>query len=379
MKKTESLSENVKRFGRLVRLPTVIRSAYARDMGTHIHCLLRVGTGNPSRRRQHHFGLTLVEVLVVIAIIGLLAGLLLPAVQAVRESARRSHCANNLSQLGKALSGYQARDGRFPAAGRGYSWCKSGTANTGDKTIYNSNGLVELLPFIDQQPVFDQFDLSQPASDCGGPTANAGNNWLNTSGTIASVPSSHSAVVKTVLSAFRCPSDRTPRVLDGVYGTGANTNYDFTGTSNAIPIPGFNQQTEGNFCNMWRWSGINARMFGQNSLTTPGHVIDGLSNTFAMGETTVWHRVGRGFAWGYRCTTMQGIDPQRINDWTTNVTTPPVLGQLANHQHSAGSLHPGGCHFVTGDGAVHFFSEGTDQTTLVNLTQMRDGKVTWPQ
>lgn len=369
----------MKRFQAARRYRAAFLNGYHRGMCEAYQKRCDAGSGLASSGFQRRRALTMVEVLVVIAIIGLLAGLLLPAVQSVRESSRRTKCASNLSQLGKAMSGYQARDGRFPAAGRGYSWCSSGTANTGDKTIYNSNGLVELLPFIDQQPVFDQFDLSQPASDCGGPTANGGLSWRNTNGTIASVPSSHSAVVKTVLSTFRCPSDGTPRVLDGVYGTGENTNYDFTGTSNVIQIPGFNQQTEGSFCNMWRLSGINARMFGQNSMTTPGHVIDGLSNTFAMGETTVWHRVGKGFAWGYRCTTMQGIDPKRINDWTTNVTTPPVLGQLANHQHSAGSLHPGGCHFVTGDGAVHFFSEGTDQTTLVNLTQMRDGKVTWPQ
>jgi type II secretory pathway pseudopilin PulG len=322
----------------------------------------------------------LVEVLVVIAIIGLLAGLLLPAVQSVRESARRTHCANNLSQLGKALSGYQARDGRFPAAGRGYSWCfvmRNGSPNgaVGDSKILNSNGLVELLPFMDQQAVYDLFDHLTPYSDCGGPNANNGLNWGNLHGTIGSVPASNITARNTALNTFRCPSDsQSPKTVNGSYGSGSSTNYDFTGTTQADPW------SESQFCNIWRTQGVRARMFGQNSLTTPGHVIDGLSNTFAMAETTVFHFSGAGFTWGQRCHTMQGIDPQRINDWTSNVPAHQVrVGMLASHQHSAGSLHPGGCHFVTGDGAVHFFSELTDQNTLQSLVKMRDGKVTWPQ
>jgi prepilin-type N-terminal cleavage/methylation domain-containing protein len=349
-------------------------------MGTHKHCLNRAGAWNSSCRCRPHSGLTLVEVLVVIAIIGLLAGLLLPAVQSVRESARRSHCANNLSQLGKALSGYQARDGRFPAAGRGYSWCstlRSGSSHgaVGDTRIYNSNGLVELLPFIDQQSIYDRFDHTKPYSDCGGPTANGQTNFPNTHGTIDPVPTSNITARNTVLPAFRCPSDsQTPKPINTVYGSGASTNYDFTGTTAADPW------SESQFCNVWRTQGLRARMFGQNSLTTPGHVIDGLSNTFAMAETTVNHFSGQGFTWGQRCHSMQGIDPRLINNWTTNVPAQRIaIGQLARHDDSAGSLHPGGCHFVTADGAVHFFFELTDSNTLQSLVKMRDGKVTWPQ
>jgi len=108
-------------------------------------------------------GFTLVELLVVIAIIGVLVALLLPAVQAAREAARRMSCSNNLKQIGLALHNYHDSFKRFPPAGINYGWCQS-PANDGRK-LFNSNGLMMLLPFVEQNALYNQYDQTQAASN----------------------------------------------------------------------------------------------------------------------------------------------------------------------------------------------------------------------
>ena len=117
-------------------------------------------------------GFTLVELLVVIAIIGILIALLLPAVQAAREAARRSQCTNNMKQLGVALHNYHDTHKVFPPGGLDYGHAGTGPhpslpggVEPANKLVKNMNGLVLLLPYIEQQSLYDQYDCNQCASN----------------------------------------------------------------------------------------------------------------------------------------------------------------------------------------------------------------------
>ncbi len=316
----------------------------------------------------------------MIAVIGILVALLLPAVQAAREAARRMQCSNNLKQIGLALHNYYSAHKAFPAAGRGYGMCNGTPANN---EIKNSNGLVSILPFLEQQALYDQFNHAQAfanfKADQYGP---------NTGTVVGDAGANGNAAASAiVLHTFICPSDNNgpkTRTLTGAYYgpapgfTAAATNYDFI-TSAA---------TDWRNCNSYSTS-ANQRMFGEESATTMAQVIDGLTNTFMVGETTKWHENGRAFAWAYRAHVMTGIDPfyneanAGINLWHMPWVAPtwenppytPVRGRIRSWWSAAGSLHPGGCHFAMGDGSVRFVSETTQKSVLHNLARMSDGAV----
>jgi prepilin-type N-terminal cleavage/methylation domain-containing protein/prepilin-type processing-associated H-X9-DG protein len=316
---------------------------------------------------------TLIELLVVIAIIAVLLGLLLPAVQKVREAASRGSCQNNLKQIGLALHGYHDANGRFPPAGRGYGWCRN-PALYADPVIYNSNGLTLLLPYLEQGNLFNRFDPMQCSSNCMDGNSNccppvtavgrrAGDAVLSGNGAVAS----------TQLSVFRCPSDPGDPWLpadNGEYGIdarsalrGAKTNYDFSASNDYE-------------CNSWRRQATTIRrLFGENSTTRMADVRDGLSNTLAVAESTLDVYNGRCSAWGYRGWVMVGIDvgTYGINNWTyPPVLANPRVGQLGSWAY-AGSLHPGGANFLLADGAVRFIPENTSNVVLRNLAMMADG------
>jgi len=143
---------------------------------------------------------TLVELLVVIAIIGVLIALLLPAVQAAREAARRMSCSNNVKQLSLALHNYHDVTGYFPSHS-----CRlifSSTADSSVKYTYNNtpgyNGMVTLLPFMEQQARYDNFSMSWNI-------ASPPNTWT-TSG-MGPGPDANSSPGRGTIEGLCCPSD----------------------------------------------------------------------------------------------------------------------------------------------------------------------------
>jgi prepilin-type N-terminal cleavage/methylation domain-containing protein/prepilin-type processing-associated H-X9-DG protein len=326
-------------------------------------------------------GFTLIELLVVIAIIAVLIALLVPAVQKVREAAARVKCQNSLKQLGLALHNYESGNGRFPPAGTGYSWCASAQGGPGEARVFNSNGLVLLLPFLEQDNLYRRFNLRQASAR----TENAAA-WRNENGTVVGDPTTNgnAAAASTVVPLFLCPSDSSwsplgGRLRGGHYGPGgsfegAATNYDFIASD-----------SDYSRCNNWKNYPAQRRMFGENSTTRVADVTDGLSNTLALGETTRFHVNGSAFAWAYRTWVMTGIDPGAsdpgINHWHLPHVHPqwqnppftPIYGRTRTWWAAAASMHPGGCNFVLGDGSVRFVAESTDAVTLERLSSIADG------
>jgi prepilin-type N-terminal cleavage/methylation domain-containing protein/prepilin-type processing-associated H-X9-DG protein len=311
------------------------------------------------RRIQSAF--TLVELLVVIAIIGILVGLLLPAVQAAREAARRMQCSNNLKQLGLSLHNYESAYKRFPAANAGTGCRNSAVCPTNTTGRARVSGHVFLLPFIEQEPYYQQINnpLSAPWS------GNA--YWAN------QVPS------------FVCPSDIQFRPLTNI----AITNYNFCGGDAATLMCSVDELGDGRNCKNPR--GI----FGEFSFAKMGSITDGTSNTIAMSEHTTPSgalTIGRAAIVGGGATDSPASCRARYvnNQYTVDVNTDvgtrggrwsdgaalftrfntmlppnsPSCMEANNHwlggMYSAGSRHTGGVMAVFADGSVRFISQSID-------------------
>ena len=302
---------------------------------------------------------TLVELLVVIAIIGILIAMLLPAVQAAREAARRIHCSNNMKQLGLALQNYHSALGSFPpavASNFGDGPCPTVVALAG------APWAVLILPYIEQTTHSEQFNLVSGTyfglyPRYGGDTATEKDSQLERN------------------PAFECPSDPNSNSLN------ANSNYFAVQGGGADDSdPAICKTSE-----LTRYGANNGIIF-HNSGIKFRDVRDGTTNVFILGETR-YLQLETGYLWyptytlygtwassyyhqhgKYMVTaalTMASINSSPINpaeEMATNVTT-----------YTFGSHHPGGCHFTLCDGSVRFVSENIDIDTYRSLGVRNDG------
>ncbi|HVX64831.1 MAG TPA: DUF1559 domain-containing protein [Pirellulales bacterium] len=322
-------------------------------------------------------GFTLVELLVVIAIIGILIALLLPAVQAAREAARRSQCTNQLKQLGLAVVNYESTHRVLPPAGLNYGFTPH--YDGAITSTLNLNGFMLLLPFMEQQAVYNQYNFNGSAGAYApsGP-ALAGDPGLN----------GNDKIVAMQLPIFYCPSDDGPRSTSSIgsnYGISSNstlhgalTCYEFCSNTNQ-------EWSYGNSWNYFASSKVTRAPFGQNSACKWSDITDGTSNVTGFVETTLRTGDGGSNAWGYRGWVMVGVrlygtGPNGVNQWQAPAswsswyTAPPMVGKVIQWGN-AGSLHPAGCQVCMLDGSVRFISETTDLLTQQRLGYIADGAV----
>jgi len=154
--------------------------------------------------RFRRIAFTLVELLVVIAIIGILVALLLPAIQAAREAARRTECTNKMKQLGVAIHNYHDTHKQFPPAGINYGWARDSTDYPITGQILNVSGWVMTLPFLEQQQLYDRYEPEYCACNY---IRNPPINSLTGATAVAATSATNSDVVCTQLKCFLCPSD----------------------------------------------------------------------------------------------------------------------------------------------------------------------------
>jgi prepilin-type N-terminal cleavage/methylation domain-containing protein/prepilin-type processing-associated H-X9-DG protein len=310
---------------------------------------------------------TLIELLVVIAIIAVLIGLLLPAVQKVREAANRAQCSSNLKQLALGCHSYHdvfislPRDGDPVTVKTGVGW--------GDTSAPRWSWIARMLPYIEQQNLY---------AEAGIPTSKL------------SESKNSLAAIATPLKIVYCPSDLSPRQRT----TTANLAPFPVGVTNYHGVSGANwgadgYPIEGNFSTPYRNIGTNGSYnglekgdglfwrsdirYGELKITS---ITDGTSNTFMIGEDVP--ELNAHNAWSY-CNGAVGtcaIPPNTAVIIPTG--SPPSLGPDGAldwpERYSFRSRHPGGLQFAYADGSVHFISDSIPLQTYRALATIKRGE-----
>jgi prepilin-type processing-associated H-X9-DG protein len=314
--------------------------------------------------RRRHGAFTLIELLVMIAIIGVLIGLLLPAVQKVREAANRASCQNNLKQLALALHTHHDFRDSFPV---GFHLAVD---MGGGRWATGTNWWVEAFPYFEQGNLSSQWDCNDYRNNLAGGT---------------------NATTAQVIKVLLCPSDPLPNPVfsytaidpqnawrNGFYGIssyGGNAGRRSAGNAQTAPQ---------------LWDGI----FFRDSHVRIAEITDGTSTTFLLGERyhrdPEFDRITAGTEDGPIVTVGIWASVVQAQPVPRNITlSPPVpinyqvppstpVGDpltIVNRVCAYGSGHPGGANFAFADGHVQFLRDQTDLATLQALSTRAGGEV----
>ena len=351
----------------------------------------------PSHRRA---AFTLVELLVVIAIIGTLIGLLLPAVQAARESARMAACANNLNQLSKGCLNYESVRRKLPPAFTDVGFAVPADtyiARTGTSGLPAMKPMapwtVQILPFIDDLARYNKFD--QNAAIYGDFT---NSKWTATNKTQA----------YTRNTAYQCSSNLRSS------GTTPNTDYFGVSGGGQLTAPPSGKKPSDGY--MWATSFYgNQYFFGNGAIIVNGSIsakdiTDGTSKQLMVAETRyqftqlterAWAAIDPGFyvgrvsypSWastsrgdtftGPHSTTAPAINGINSSDLTDTAVIPrsncgggsSPATCASEMTKTFGSAHPGGCNMAFADGSVQFVTQMIDINLYRRLGSRADGTV----
>jgi len=366
----------------------------------------------PTERTRLRVGFTLIELLVVIAIIAILIGLLLPAVQKIREAANRMKCSNNLKQIGLAVHNYHDTNGFLPTAGStdGKPFSSGPWPNGGEGT----NWAVYIMPHLEQGNIYNRL------------TFNGDSGWTD-SDTQANCSAKNNVNLSAnvVLPVYRCPSDPHPALIgNGSNVAGGSTKVTrnsyvaIAGAVDRLDAAGVFRETRNTDGSSWSsdfgitaWGGMISPAYNN---VTFASVTDGLSNTMMVSEqssylyfangtrggdydmTQTANGLYRGHPGTYRdgSGNLTGGQPwmdargqtfttirYRINQktgWQPNVSNVGVSPSRWGSEGSNVPLvsnHTGGVNALLGDGSVRFFRDSTDLLLLARFATMDDGGV----
>jgi prepilin-type N-terminal cleavage/methylation domain-containing protein/prepilin-type processing-associated H-X9-DG protein len=337
-------------------------------------------------------GFTLVELLVVITIIGILIALLLPAVQAAREAARRMQCTNNLKQLALGCIGHESATGRYPTNGWGWGW--TGDADRGNDWCQPGGWLYNVLPYIEQQPLHDlgigispwndtvkkdlhQQRMAAPLATFYCPSRRSpiaypftDNPTINSSqpGNGNGPPVGHNDYAANGGDAYTSPGNHTGYSIWGEYGPGdvaSVENPPGQMTANAQTVFG----AEARAC-----TGV----ICTGSMIKAADVTDGTSNTYLIGEKMLCpdaYYTGNDLCDNGDAFQGENADISRWGRWTLDPTSyiPPMQDTPGYwNSYAFGSAHTNSLNMAFCDGSVQAIAYSIDLETHRRLCNRKD-------